>query len=260
MSRTKPQTLDADGQLMLKRRECRNGVPDRIGYFDRNGGVPTAGFGHTGDDVVVGKEYSDAQMDAWFAADTKWAVDDANAAITYDGLTQNQFNAFVSALYNTGPGKKGFRDGLIELKSGKPSTVLTLINSGDPAKLAKVPEEFLKWTHDAEYPPGGPGDPGLINRRNSEGGQWVKGAYVTGSGSVMVAKEPTIWQQAHTKLVAVGASTAIGGLSGTAITGAGQQLQTAAAAIPSHTLSLMIAATGVLLIIAGALWGMLKKS
>jgi lysozyme len=56
-------------------------------------------------------------------------------------LSQNQFDALVSIVYNVGPGSKT-KDGIIRLKSGVPSTLLKKINNND---FVGAGQEFLKW-------------------------------------------------------------------------------------------------------------------
>jgi len=76
-------------------------------------------------------------------------------------LTQNQFDALVSILFNVGPGAKGVKDGIITLKSGVPSTLLRMLNLSIYAGAA---DEFPKWCHGL----GGALLPGLVTRRARE--------------------------------------------------------------------------------------------
>lgn len=70
-----------------------------VGYLCQ-AGKPTAGWGHTGPDVRVGKTYSLEQCQEWFAADLQWAEDAVNAVgVTF---SQNQFDALVSLVFNIG--------------------------------------------------------------------------------------------------------------------------------------------------------------
>jgi len=57
-------------------------------------------------------------------------------------VNENQFSAFVSALYNIGHGNNS-KDGLIRLKNGNPSTLLRKINT-DPGDET-IAAEFMKW-------------------------------------------------------------------------------------------------------------------
>lgn len=253
------RTLSLSGAIALKMRESRGGVPDLTGYWDANGAVPTAGWGHAGEDVKVGEVYTQKQVEDWFDQDTQWAINAANEAITNEDISSNQFDAFVSALYNVGPGQKGVQSGLITLINGKPSTVLQLINSGSYADLARVPGELLKWVHDAQYPAPGPGDPGLINRRNSEGGQWVRGSVVKSSG-VTVAPPPSIFTQAHMKLKVLGTTLAGTGIGADAFTHAGDKLTTLSTTQQFlHTFAPYLGAAGVILTVLGILVGVFRK-
>jgi len=129
-----------------------------VGCADDNG-TPTAGYGHTGG-VVIGAAYTEEQCDDWFSEDSSWVTGCINTNVKVD-LTQGQFDALFSFIYNVGSG------------AFEKSTLLKKLNKGD---YASVPSEMLKWVIS-----GGVKDAGLVNRRNSEGGQWVQGAYVRGS-------------------------------------------------------------------------------
>jgi len=76
-------------------------------------------------------------------------------------LTQGQFDALVSILFNVGPGAKGEKDGIIFLASGRSSTLLRKLNAGDYAGAA---DEFRKWCHGA----GNTLLEGLVTRRARE--------------------------------------------------------------------------------------------
>ncbi len=124
-------------------------------------GFPTIGVGHLvkkGDTSYDGKTLSDAEIDALFAADVKWAEDIINGLGL--PLTQNQFDALVSFVYNVGPGKKGVKDGLITLRNGDPSSVLRNMRAGN---IQAAGDSMLSWTRSA-----GKVMPGLVKRRQAE--------------------------------------------------------------------------------------------
>lgn len=114
-------------------------------------GLPTIGVGHllTREELVGGK-YDDGITEA--EAMELLAQDVAPAEKAVSGvkvpLTQNQFDALVSFVFNVGTG--AFRK----------STLLRKLNSGD---YAAVPVELRKWTRAA-----GKRVPGLVNRRDNE--------------------------------------------------------------------------------------------
>ena len=124
-------------------------------------GFPTIGIGHLvkkGDTSYDGKTLSDADIDALFAGDVKWAEDIINGLGL--PLTQNQFDALVSFVYNVGPGKKGVKDGLITLRNGDPSSILRNMRAGN---IQAAGDSMLSWTRSA-----GVVMPGLVKRRQAE--------------------------------------------------------------------------------------------
>ena len=74
-------------------------------------------------------------------------------------MTQGQFDAFVSIIYNVGPGNQ-YRDGICHLKSGRPSTLLRKFNDGD---VGGCEAEWVKWIS-----PGSNVSKGLLRRRMAE--------------------------------------------------------------------------------------------
>ena len=116
--------------------------------------APTAGWGHTGPDVVLGKTYTMEQINAWFAQDTGWATTDVNDSVEPD-ITQHQFDACVSLCFNIGPG-----DPSHDIPGWLTSTVLRKINAGD---IPGAAEAFKLWTHQ-----NGSFVQGLLNRRTAE--------------------------------------------------------------------------------------------
>lgn len=122
-------------------------------------GLPiTIGIGHTGPEVHMGLVWDDKQIDDAFAADIAKFEDIANREIKVT-VNQHQFDAFVSILFNVGPGSN-VKDGIIRLKSGEPSTLLRKLNAGDYTGCAN---EFTKWCRG-----GGGKSLGLYRRRMAE--------------------------------------------------------------------------------------------
>jgi GH24 family phage-related lysozyme (muramidase) len=82
--------------------EAPNGKPELTGYPD-GGGVPTAGFGHTGPDVVIGQLYTEQQCYDWLDADIEEATDEAAALPEWVALnTSTRRNAIVECVFNLG--------------------------------------------------------------------------------------------------------------------------------------------------------------
>lgn len=138
---------------MSNMRLSRNGakfLQDRemcwLRAYRDSGGVWTIGWGHT-QGVAEGDECTREQALRWFAADTKWAVDAVNTHVRVP-LTQNQFDALVSFVFNVGG--SAFAD----------STLLAKLNAG---RAEAASAQFGRWIYD-----NGEVVQGLINRRNLE--------------------------------------------------------------------------------------------
>ncbi len=116
-------------------------------YQDR-AKVWTIGWGHTGPEVREGLVWTRAQADAQFDADvTRRAVAPILKHVRVL-LTQGQFDALVSLVYNIGGG------------AFAKSTLLRKLNLGDFTGAAA---EFNRWCHS-----GGTVDPVLVRRRARE--------------------------------------------------------------------------------------------
>ena len=115
-------------------------------YLD-TGGVWTNGAGHTGPDVHEGQVVDEAQVDAWLTEDLEEAEDAVNRLVKV-ALTQGQFDALVSFVYNLGE------------TQFKNSTLLRKLNAGD---YEGARNEFKRWVYD-----NGKIQPGLVKRRYAE--------------------------------------------------------------------------------------------
>ena len=134
-------------------------------------GTLTGGRGHTGPDLkpYIGKKIPQEVSDRWFREDVAEAAAIVDRVVTAD-LSPYQRDTCISFVYNVGPGRKGVKDGFVELKRGGPSTLLRKINAGE---FDAVPGELLKWVNSK-----GQRNRGLVNRRTAEAGLWAKGAFV----------------------------------------------------------------------------------
>jgi len=124
----------------------------------------TIGYGHTGPEVRPGLVITQARAEALLAQDLAEAAAIVDRAVTAP-LTDAQFGALVSFVFNVGAGRKAKgkdpgKDGFVTLKTGKPSTLLVKLNAGDHAGAAA---EFGKWTRGAGKVMGG-----LVKRRAAE--------------------------------------------------------------------------------------------
>lgn len=112
------------------------------------GGVWTAGYGHTGLDVVPGVTWTQEQAIHALTKDVLWARNAVRSLVSVP-LNQHQFDALVIFTFNVGE------------PEFKTSTLLRLINS---SKFPQAALEFPKWVHDAK----GQVEPGLVKRRDIE--------------------------------------------------------------------------------------------
>jgi GH24 family phage-related lysozyme (muramidase) len=146
-----------------------------VAYDDNGaaaGGTWTIGYGHTGPDVGPGLTISEAEAERLLREDLAEAeaIVERHVAVP---LTDGQFAALVSFVFNVGAGRAGVKDGFVTLRSGRPSTMLTRLNAGD---YAGALAEFPKWTRGPEGT-----HEGLANRRAAESGLFARGGFVASS-------------------------------------------------------------------------------
>ena len=129
----------------------------------QSGGEPwSIGWGNTqyadGRKVKPGDVITKQRADDEFAFDLIEFEAMVDKAVTVK-LNQNQFDALVSLVYNVGPGNRS-KSGIIQLKDGRPSTLLRKLNAGDYAGAA---DQFDLWISK-----GTPAERGLRRRRAAE--------------------------------------------------------------------------------------------
>lgn len=141
-----------------------------VGYFEGRSllayldpiGKPTICDGWTRG-VRLGDKASDAQCDAYTrkgleeAAEVfaRWVPDQVA-----DTLSPRALAAFLSFIYNTGPGAPGVKDGFVWLKNGRHSTMLLHLQAG---RVAEACAQLSNWTSAAGRQLGG-----LVKRRAAE--------------------------------------------------------------------------------------------
>lgn len=121
-------------------------------------GIPTVCTGHTGPDVRLGDVWTPEQCKAALERDLEEAAQAVQRCAT-GPMTDHQRAAFISFTFNVGPGKAGVKDGFCTLKSGRPSTMLRLINEG---RAAEACDQFKYWKQP------GQGLGGIAKRRDAE--------------------------------------------------------------------------------------------
>ena len=114
-------------------------------YLDTKG-IWTIGVGHTGPEVKAGLVWTDKQVDTALRTDIKTAEMAINTSVLAP-LTQNQYDALVSFIFNVG------------VMAFKRSTMLKFINL---KQYTKAQQEFDRW----HIPPE------ITSRRNSERDQF----------------------------------------------------------------------------------------
>lgn len=115
-------------------------------YLD-TGNIPTIGYGTT-KGVKMGQVITEAQALEFLQRDVTSAQNTVNKSVKVP-LTQNQFDALVSFVYNVGSG------------NFNTSTLLKLLNGGH---YDQVDEQLMRWNKDD-----GKVIDGLTHRRAAEG-------------------------------------------------------------------------------------------
>ncbi len=110
-------------------------------------GVWTIGYGSTGPAIKEGLRWTQEQAEAALLKHVTEFESAVNSLVTVP-ITQAQFDALVSFVYNVGP--RAFRE----------STMLDLLNDGDYSGAAG---QFGRWINK-----GTPAEPGLRRRREAE--------------------------------------------------------------------------------------------
>jgi len=123
----------------------------RLTAYKDIAGICTIGYGHTGT-AYEGRTITEGEAEQLLRGDLDWAEKAVNDDVLVP-LSQNQFDALVSFVYNVGAG--AFRR----------STLLRRLNEGD---YDEVPPQLMRWTR-----AGGKVSRGLYNRRKAEADLWI---------------------------------------------------------------------------------------
>lgn len=161
----------------------------RLTAYRDSAGILTIGYGHTSDAlyrVEPGATITEAKATELLRHDLREAEAAVERLVTVS-LTDNQFAALVSFVFNVGAG------------AFAKSTLLKKLNAGD---YAAVPAELAKWTK-----AGGRHLKGLANRRAAEAGLWATGEFVA---SNTVEPEPVTPAAATRPEAIAGYAAAIG--------------------------------------------------
>jgi lysozyme len=119
----------------------------RLEAYQDCAGVWTIGYGHTGTDVVAGRNVSELEAEALLRGDISTAVACVNRVVTA-AIQQNHFDALVDFCFNVG----------VQAFTG--SSLLRDLNQG---RFEEAATQFGLWVH-----AGGKAVPGLAKRRAAE--------------------------------------------------------------------------------------------
>lgn len=151
--------VDSTSQAGLNAIKAREGV--RYAVYADAIGLLTGGIGHllqpSDGSWSNGDAIDPAQVDAWFASDISRAENIVKRYVSVP-LTQNQFDALVSVVFNTG--SHFFRN-----RDGTQTHVSKFIDAGDFASAAA---QFDRWVFGAN----GVRLAGLVTRRAGERAQF----------------------------------------------------------------------------------------
>lgn len=144
---------EASEGLRLQAYDDNNGLPLQTGQVPY--GIATIGYGHT-KGVYPGMICTQEQAKQWLLADLTDAISIVKQHVAVE-LNQGRGDALIDFVFNMGGGRPSGtlsqndpgRDGFVTLASGRPSSLLRLVNAGDFDSAAL---EFEKW--DTGGPPG----------------------------------------------------------------------------------------------------------
>lgn len=135
------QINDKGLRLLKSFEQCR-----LTAYLDAVG-IPTIGWGHTGDDVTLNATITQQAADLLLQHDLNMFERGVEKSLTAK-VNENQFSALVCFAYNVG------------LSALRSSTLLKLVNTGD---FDAASQQFLRWNK-----AGGRVLNGLTRRREAE--------------------------------------------------------------------------------------------
>jgi lysozyme len=116
-------------------------------------GKITIGFGHTAPELTMRDSITRARAEEILKHDLEWAAAAVNKYVKVD-ITQPQFDALVSLVFNIGAG------------AFMKSTLLKILNKG---QYDAVPAQLARWNK-----VGSKASPGLTRRRQAEADMWLQ--------------------------------------------------------------------------------------
>jgi lysozyme len=198
-------------------------------------GVWTIGWGNTGSEYArEGVRISKSKAQALFDGDIAEAEAIVDKAVSVP-LSQEQYDALVSFVFNIGPGSK-HKDGFVRLKNGKPSTLLRLLNEG---KYEAAAQQFNRWVYG-----GGRILGGLVKRRAEETALFLEGTTSEVTTTSDTGPESGVIGESAPKGNEAPAAAALGGVAAVAA----PLLQAASGATPALVATIFAALAAAYLI------------
>lgn len=105
-------------------------------------GINTICRGHTGRLAVPGYTATREECDKATVDDLLVAYNTVKSCVKVP-LTPGEVSGWTSFAYTVGPGKKGVKDGMCMLKSGREPSHVRLLNAGKPAEACAM---MAQWT------------------------------------------------------------------------------------------------------------------
>nr|WP_275944200.1 lysozyme [Gluconacetobacter tumulicola] len=152
LSRHEVETSKTGIQLITHYEGCS------LSSYPDVGGIWTIGYGTTGPDIKEGMTITQCDALSLLSNDLKAFENMLNKRLP-NPIKQNEFDALMSFLYNVGPGGRS-KDGLFELKLGRPSSLWSYVVGG---QMNLAASQFQLWNR-----VGGVVVHGLSLRRHSE--------------------------------------------------------------------------------------------
>ncbi len=138
-----------------------NNAEPTVGMAGLSGKPWTIGYGITGPGVTKDTVWTAQQVEESVREEVRKRVEEIARRATPGSLTNGRLAALASVLYNVGPGQKGIKDGLFQLRNLPRASALWINHQAGRYDAAAA--EFGNWIK-----AGGTVLPGLVTRRRNE--------------------------------------------------------------------------------------------
>lgn len=114
-------------------------------YMPTPDDVPTIGYGHT-TGVKLGHVITLEQAEEYLREDAQDAIDSAAPYLRNIELSQHQFDAIISMVFNLGVGKKGVKNGVFRNYDGSDTGIYQALKRGEHKV---VMHQMRRWNRQA---------------------------------------------------------------------------------------------------------------